>query len=123
MDFKSIEERYYQKKQEGMESAEIRIELQKEGLGEEEIQELIGEIDNQFLTELIHSRANEHEEFDLMPVLGMVMVAAGIFLMIATDQEWIDLGDNYRISGGSFLAGLGIITRSKLKRPSIFRDR
>lgn len=87
--------------------SEIRLEMEKYNLPEEEIRTVVRIIDNEIqrrdLLRLENSKARN------LTWVGVVLTGIGAFVTIATYVGLIDMGDQFLLTYGPFLGGLSIL--------------
>jgi hypothetical protein len=96
---------------------QVRQELEKNNLDEEEIRIIVRLVDNELQRRLLLNTENKRSN-DLIWI-GLILTAIGMGITIGTYTGIINMGDHFLITYGPFLGGLSILfgglARSRFK--------
>ena len=86
---------------------QVRQELEKNNVDEEEIRIIIRLVDSELQRRLLTK--TENKRLNDVVWIGVVFTALGVGITIGTYTGVIDMGDHFLITYGPFLAGLSIL--------------
>lgn len=101
---------------EGFDVYQIRKELEKNGLEEEEIKIIVRLVDNELQRSL--KRKQESDRVKPAILIGLILTIVGAGITIATYTGIIDMGSSYLIVYGPFFGGLSILIGGIARRKS-----
>jgi hypothetical protein len=108
---------YLEKAQnEGFEIDEIKRDLSKNNVDEEEIKVIVRLVDNEMQRRM--SRNAETKKSNNLVSIGLIVTAIGAAITLGTFTGMINTGRSFIIAYGPFLAGLSILAGGLAKRKS-----
>ena len=114
MNLFEIEKEYLAKKLDGMSLSEIRENLEKKGLSEEQVSVVIRSIDNKILRGVNNKAGNSFANEFIY--IGLALILIGLFITIATYTGFISLGNRTVLMFGPILGGIGIMAMGFSKK-------